>query len=83
MTTQEIANRLVELNREDKHLEIYEELYDTDNVVSVENWGERMESVGMDAIKKKGEMWFASIAEVHEIFDQLGLNSDFWRFDQA
>lgn len=68
MTTQDIANRLVELNREgDKHIEIYEELYDTANVVSVENWGERMESVGLDAIKQKGEMWFGSIEEVHEM----------------
>ena len=67
MTTQEIANRLVEMNRDNKHMEIYEELYDTENVVSIENWGEKMESKGMEAIKQKGEMWFSSIEEVHEM----------------
>ena len=66
MTTQEIANRLVAMNRDNLHMEIYEELYDP-NVVSVENWGEKMESKGMEAIKTKGEMWYASIEEVHEI----------------
>ena len=66
MTTQEIANRLVAMNRDNLHMEIYEELYDP-NVVSVENWGEKMESKGMEAIKIKGEMWFAAIEEVHEI----------------
>jgi hypothetical protein len=35
--------------------------------VSVENWGEKMESKGIDAIKKKGEMWFSAIDEIHEI----------------
>lgn len=66
MTIQEIANRLVEMNRQNLHMEIYEELYDP-NVLSVENWGDRMESQGFEAIKTKGEMWFASIEEVHEI----------------
>jgi hypothetical protein len=67
MTTKEIAERLVEMNRQNLHMEIYEELYDTENVVSIENWGERMEFKGMEAIKDKGEMWFDSIAEIHEI----------------
>jgi hypothetical protein len=67
MTTQEIANRLVAMNRDDLHMEIYEELYDHENVVSVENWGQRMESKGMEAIKAKGDMWYASIQEVHEM----------------
>jgi hypothetical protein len=67
MTTKEIADRLVEMNRNSLHLEIYEELYDTENVLSIENWGERMESKGLEAIKAKGEMWYGSIAEVHEI----------------
>ena len=67
MTTQEIADRLVALNREeDKHMEIYEELYSPE-IVSVENWGERMESKGFEAIKQKGDMWFASIEEIHEM----------------
>lgn len=67
MTTQEIADRLVEMNRQNLHQEIFEELYCPDNVVSIENWGERMESKGHEAIKEKGEKWFASIEEVHEM----------------
>lgn len=66
MTTQEIANRLVAMNRENLHMEIYEELY-TEDVLSVENWGERMESKGLEAIKAKGDMWMASIEEIHEM----------------
>lgn len=67
MTTQEVADRLVQMNRDNLHMEIYEALYDADDVTSVENWGEKMESKGMEAIKKKGEMWYASIDEVHEM----------------
>ncbi len=66
MTTQEIANRLVAMNRDNLHMEIYQELYD-ENVVSIENWGEKMESVGMEAIKTKGDMWYSAIEEVHEM----------------
>ena len=66
MTTQEIANRLVAMNRDNLHMEIYQELY-TPDAVSIENWGEKMESKGMEAIKEKGEKWFASIDEVHEM----------------
>jgi hypothetical protein len=65
MTTKEIADRLVALNREGKHMEIYEELYSPD-VLSIENWGDRMEFKGFDAIKQKGEMWYSSIEEMHE-----------------
>jgi len=67
MTTQEIADRLVAMNRENLHIEIYEALYDTENIVSVENWGEKMESKGLEAIKAKVELWFGSIEEVHEM----------------
>ena len=65
MTTKEIADRLVEMNRQDLHMEIYEELY-TDDVLSIENWGDRMEFKGLEAIKQKGEMWYGSIEEIHE-----------------
>ena len=67
MTTQEIANRLVAMNRDNLHMEIYEELYDTEHMVSVENGGEKMESKGIEAIKSKGEMWYSSIETVHEM----------------
>ncbi len=67
MTTQEIADRLVALNREeDKHMEIYEELYSPE-VVSVENWGDRQEFAGLDAIKAKGEQWYSMLEEMHEL----------------
>jgi hypothetical protein len=65
MTTQEIANRLVELNRADDYQTAYQELYDTEKIVSIENWGEREEYVGMEAITKKGEEWFSMVEEVH------------------
>ncbi len=66
MTTQEIADRLVALNRENNHELAYKELYSED-ILSIENWdGERTEHKGMDAIKKKGEGWYASVAEIHE-----------------
>jgi hypothetical protein len=67
MTTKEIAAQLVAMNRDNLHMEIYEALYDTDNVVSVENWGEKIESKGMEAIKAKGDMWYSAVEEVHEI----------------
>ena len=67
MTTQDIANRLVAMNRDNLHMEIYEELYDVEHVVSIENGGGKTESKGIEAIKTKGEMWYAAIEEVHEI----------------
>ncbi len=65
MTTQEIANRLVELNKKNDYATAYAELY-SPSVVSVEHWGETMEFVGFDAIKKKGEEWMANVVEMHE-----------------
>ena len=76
MNIQAIADRLVEMNRANLHIEIYEELYDTENVVSVENWGEKMESKGMEQIKAKGEAWFSSIETVHEMRTSEPLVSD-------
>ncbi len=64
MTTAEIAARLVELNKTGDYQTAYAELYIPD-VVSVENWGDRMEHVGMDAIKAKGEQWMAMLEETH------------------
>ena len=65
MTTQEIANRLVEMNRDNLHMEIYKELY-TEDIVSIENFGDRKEYVGMEAIIKKGEFWNEALEEMHE-----------------
>lgn len=78
MTTQEIAERLVAMNRDNKHMEIYEELYDQ-NVVSVEHYEEDMMSTGMEAIKDKGDKWFAAIEEMHgtEVSDPLVADRSF------
>lgn len=58
MTTQEIANMLVELCRVGKYEEAHDALYDS-NVVSVEmdeSMGQR-EVYGIDEVKKKGASW--------------------------
>ena len=65
MTTKEIADRLVELNRADNYQAAYQELYDHEKIISIENWDTRDEFVGMDAIKKKGEQWYEMVEEVH------------------
>ncbi len=64
MTVQEIATRLVELNKSHDYKKAYEELY-AEDVVSIENWGDREVFKGMDAIKKKGEMWESMLEELH------------------
>ncbi len=67
MTTEEIAKRVVALNRENNHAQVYADFY-TDETVSVENWsGERTEYVGMAAIEKKAEEWAADVVEIHEV----------------
>ena len=68
MTTQEVANRLVELNRmgPEGYKAVYDELYSPD-ILSVENWGDREEYAGMDAIKAKGEKWESGLEEMHSM----------------
>jgi hypothetical protein len=66
MTTQEIAKRVVELNRTGDYETIYRELYAVD-AVSIENWGPEPEVyTGLEAIGKKGEAWMADVEEMHE-----------------
>ena len=58
MTTQEIANMLVELCRAGKYEEVHNTLYDS-NVVSVEmdeSMGQR-EVHGIDTVMEKGKSW--------------------------
>jgi hypothetical protein len=66
MSTQEIANRLVELCRKGDYETCYKELY-SPNAASIEaddSFGsQRVE--GMEAIRKKGEAWGAMIEEMH------------------
>lgn len=66
MNTQAIADRLVAMNRENLHMEIYEELYDP-QVVAVEHSMDGREDVGFEAIKAKGDFWFSTIEETHEL----------------
>ena len=65
MTTQEIANRLVELCRTGQHDQAYKELFSSD-AVSVEpaKWG-IPESKGMDALMAKSKQWQENVVEFH------------------
>lgn len=66
MTTQAIANRMIELNRAHDYPTTYKELY-SENAVSIETWGgESKRYAGLDAIKGKAEGWMASVVEIHE-----------------
>ena len=66
MTTQEVANRLYELFKENKWMEAQEELF-SDDAESIEPPGSQgLQSVkGKDAIKKKGDQFNEMIEEVH------------------
>jgi len=66
MTTKEIADKVVALNRTGDYATIYQELY-AENAVSIENWGDKPDVYeGMEAIGKKGEEWMADVEEMHE-----------------
>jgi ketosteroid isomerase-like protein len=68
MTTQEVTNRFSELAKENKWVEIQEELY-ADSAVSIEPPHAAAMGLknaeGMDAIKKKGEDFNNMIEEMH------------------
>lgn len=67
MTTQQIANRLVELCRKGDWKTVQNELFAKD-AVSIEQFaspGFEKETRGLDAIKKKGEAWEGMVQEVH------------------
>lgn len=65
MSTQEVADRLVELCREGKNIEAITELY-ADNIISHEPKGSHVEvAEGKDAIFAKTKQWFDSVEEVH------------------
>jgi len=66
MTTQEVANRMYELFKENKWPEVQQELFsdDADSIEPPNSPG--MQSVkGKDAIKKKGDDFTNMIEEVH------------------
>ena len=65
MTTQEIANRLVEICRTGQYETAYQELYHPD-IVSIEPDGAPNPVIkGMAGIIKKGQEWAAMVEEVH------------------
>ncbi|MEP5610983.1 MAG: SnoaL-like domain-containing protein [Cyclobacteriaceae bacterium] len=67
MTTQEVANRLVELCRESKWEEVFKELYSPE-IVSIEPEGASWGTVkGFDALAKKGEEWQKMVEEFHSM----------------
>ena len=79
MTTQEVAQRWVELCRQGQYGQAQDELY-ADNAKSVEpegtDWGT---AHGMDEIRKKGEQWNEMVEEVHggEISDPVVAGNHF------
>ena len=66
MTTQEVANRMSELFKENKWEQVHDELFSED-VVSIEpeHSPGLKTAIGKAAIKKKGEDFNAMIEEVH------------------
>ncbi len=65
MDIKAIAERVVELNKIGDHETIYAELY-SDDIVSIENWGERQVYQGMAELKKKSEQWGENLVEMHD-----------------
>ena len=65
MTTQEIANRLIELCRKGDFPAVYQELYAPD-CVSIEPKGAPMEVCqGLEEMAAKGKAWNESMQEFH------------------
>ena len=69
MTTQEIANRLVELCRKGDFETAQKDLF-ADDAMSIEAYATpafEKETKGKDAIKEKGEKWNSMVKEMHGI----------------
>jgi len=65
MTTQEVANRLVELCRKGQNAEAYQELF-ADHAVAIEPAGAPAERTeGLAAILEKGKQFEESLEELH------------------
>ena len=73
MTTQEVANRLVDLCREGQHLRAIDELYDP-NIVSIEPPGApNQHTEGFKNVRAKSEYFTRIITRVHsnEVSDPM------------
>lgn len=67
MTTQEVANKLVEYCRQGQFNEAYKDLY-APNVISLEEVGTPMERVeGFDAVMKKSDYFDKTTKEIHSM----------------
>ena len=65
MSTQSVADQLVQMCREAKNADVLEQLY-ADNIVSREIAAAPAPLVeGKDAVRQKSEQWFASVEEFH------------------
>lgn len=66
MTTQEVANRMYELFKENKWMEVQQELF-ADDVVSIEpEHAQGLKTVsGKDGLRQKAEQFNAMVEEVH------------------
>lgn len=68
MTTQKIADRLVQLCREGKNLQAIDELY-ADKVISKEPKGHPFEiTEGKNTVKERTREWEASVIEIHKAY---------------
>ncbi len=79
MTTEQVANRLVELCRMGENMQAISELYDT-KVVSKEMPGyPNSVTAGKEAVIKKSEDWYATVEEYHggQISDPLIADNHF------
>ena len=68
MTTQEVANRFMELSKEGKYDLIQEELYaaDCESIEPAHAMADGLtNAIGMEAIKEKGKKFNESIEEMH------------------
>lgn len=65
MTTQQVANRLVELCRQGKILEAQEELYGDDIVCKEPSYSPMPLTQGKKAVLEKGKMFASMIEERH------------------
>jgi ketosteroid isomerase-like protein len=65
MTTQQVAEKLVQYCREGKNLDAINELY-ADNIVSKEPKGSHAELVeGKEGVLAKNQQWYDMVEEVH------------------
>lgn len=76
MTTEEIANKLVDWCNQGDFDRCYQELY-SPNIVSIEPHGENPVAEGMEAVAAKGEWWEQNF-EVHGFKAEAPVVADNW-----